>query len=150
VIRPTVAAACAAAVLAAGCGADRSDDEAGVKRTIHAAIREALVDHDLHAGCARASRRGHALLLHWYRLSYPERRFRDCEGVVRFEVGQERDRLVPTLRRTLGVIGKVRFDGPVAVAQVTDQAGGSYVSVRLRKRGGQWLIEDSSAIPRGM
>ena len=144
-----VAVACAAAALA-GCGSDRSGDEAAVKRTIHTAIRAALVDHDLRSSCARASPRGHALLLHWYRLSYPERHFRDCEGVLRFQVAQERGGLVPTLRRTLGVIGKVRLDRATAVAQVTDRAGSAYASIRLRKVGGRWLIDDSSAIPRGM
>ena len=148
-MRCATAVACAALALA-GCGSDRSHDEARVKHTIHAAIREALVDNDFHAACARGSPRGHALLLHWYRLSYPERRFRDCEDVLRFQIRQERNRLVQTLRRTLGVIGDVRFDGSVAVAQVTDQDGSAYVSIRLRKRGDRWLIDDSSAIPRGM
>jgi hypothetical protein len=139
--------ACAAL---AGCGSGSASDEGAVRHAIHAALRTALVDHDLRAACGYATSAGRARLLHWYDVSY-NRRFRSCEEVLRFEIRAQRHAVVPLLRRNLGVIGKVRIDGSHATAQVSDSrvAPRAYVSVELRRRAGRWLIDDSAAIPRG-
>jgi len=147
----TLLGACAAVAALGACGDDSADDRAAVRRTIHCAVRAAVVNHDPRAACAYATPAGRALLLHWYRLSY-ERRFRSCEDVVRFEVRQQRDDLAPALRRTLGVVGRVQVDGDKALADVAEEPGAQPYDahVSLRKVAGRWLIEDSTVIPRGM
>ena len=142
--------ATAAVLLLAGCGGGRDADSAAIRDTIHSAVRAAVADHDPVKACGYATRSGRARLLHWYRVSY-SRRFRDCEQVVRFELRQQRRGVVPRLRRSQGAIGAVHVDGASATAQVTanKSAYPAYVQVSLRKVAGRWLIEDSTAIPRG-
>ena len=151
-MRHLVAAPLMAAVLAGtGCGGDGDKDAEAVRATIHAAIRTALVDHDLHRACGYATPRGTRILLHWYRFTY-RRSFRSCEQVLRFELQQQqRNVVVPRLRRNLGVIGPSHVSATHATAQVTDHTGPypDYVRVSLRKLSGHWLIDDSSAIPHG-
>jgi hypothetical protein len=148
--RTTALVACLACAWLAGCGSSSDGDAAAVRRTIHGALRAALVQHDLRGACGYATVAGRARLLHWYRVSY-DRRFRSCEDVLRFEIRLERSALVPTLRRSLGVIGKVHVTGSRATAQVGSSPGAypDYRSTVLRKVGGRWLIDDSDAIPHG-
>jgi hypothetical protein len=109
-----------------------------------------VVDHDPVRACGYATGSGRARLLHWYRVSYA-RPFRDCEQVVRFELRQQRGGVVPALRRSLGAIGAVHVHGATATAQVAGSRSAypAYVRVSLRKVADRWLIEDSTAIPRG-
>jgi hypothetical protein len=149
-------AALAAALATAGlasCGeshARHGTEAAAVRRTIHAAIRAAVVDKDARAACAYATAAARARLVRLYGLS-DGRRFRSCEQVVRFEVRAYSDTVVPRLRRSTGVVGAVRVAGATATARVSDQPGPYPASARvsLRKVGGHWLIDDSAAIPRG-
>jgi hypothetical protein len=85
-----------------------------------------------------------------YRASYG-RQFRDCEQVLRFEVSQEDVGVISQLQRNLGVIGSARINATKATVAVTDHTGPypAYVQLFLRKVAGRWLIEDSTAIPRG-
>ena len=138
----------AAVFAVASCGGG-SDESAAVRQAIHGAIRAGVVERNPHEACRYASPAGKRTLLHWYQLSY-NRGFRDCEAVVAFETSQQ-PAIAAHLRRSLGVIRRVRVTGKRATADVVDVAG-AYVPwprVWLRKRSGRWLIEDSTAIPHG-
>lgn len=151
---PAVAAVCALALSAGGCGGSdhRSDDTRALRKLANGARADLLAGRAA-AFCARLTPAGRARSL-GFRVDFDHRPPRTCEEVVR------RERAVSTARPDVDVawpgqlraarvrVGKVR-SGVAHLDLVLPGHSDSLAGFTARKTSAGWRLDDSNAIPVG-